>query len=245
MNTLGRLDDATVAAALGVYELDFDLDRKAALWTGLAKVRAALGAADPDPGVPPHVWAAVRNRARGRCELCGHRKTPLQREHVLSRLALRKVLGFTWEAVHAPAVIAAACGRCNVDKGTISLGPDDLQWLWRYHGFSITAADRDLYLFAATVIEAKSWTGLPIRQEVEADLRTLHPAKPALGALMRQRGLHTQADDLDSTIAAVWADELASDDNRELWGRASWQREPYPAPTRDARERCARAWRSA
>lgn len=223
MNTLGCLDDATLAAALGVYELDLELDRKARLWLRLAEARAPLTAADPDNGVAWPTWAAARLRARGLCELCGNKTPVLQREHVLSRLGLRNFLGLRWEAVHSPAVIAAACRDCNVKKGTLSLSPDDLRWLWQYAGFKVSQAERDFYLFAATVIEQKSWVGLPIRQTVEADMARIPGPKLSLGALLRRQGLATAADVLATTIEDIWADELASDDNREMWGTASWQ----------------------
>src|SRR5207237_849797 len=106
---------------------------------------------------------AVYARAAGRCEYCteqvrprGPIRQPTDREldHMVARWPLIQV-GAIWETIHDPANVVQSCARCNGEKLTVSLPPEDLMRMWGTLGIEGTTDGAQLLLFYATLLETR------------------------------------------------------------------------------------------
>lgn len=202
----------------------------------LRKAKARI----PTPRPPTEAILETKARVHHsyRCELCGnpprYRGDRLQVEHMLSKYEAR-ALGLPEVMVHARSNLANACFPCNKRKGTRSLRPDQIKWVWGYHGFGGSQMARHLILCFANVLHEFAWDVLPLQAQIEAEMGRAPGPVPTIGTYVLQdpkmqeiidhfeRG-RAEVRQHQAKSGAYWTGESASDDNREMWGRASWQR---------------------
>lgn len=240
------LDVVEVDAVIACYEDGLESHDRVVFRQGLAMARERLHAGflntDPRP-TPAAMDAAIRRRARNgyRCELCGRdpRDFPgygrgrLEIEHMASRMDLCS-LRVPWDVIHSPSNLANACRSCNRRKGTRSLTPDQIQWMWSHHAFGASDQAEGLLLQCfANILERHAWDRLPLQEKLDPEPAADLSPPATIIAMLRSQGLDPMAvrDRYERASRAVsrrtdelWAGERPSDDNREQWGRASWQR---------------------
>jgi len=183
------LPDELVDAGLLLYEAELESHDRVVFRQGLAWAReeAQRAGEQKDPWVPSDLYWKVKARPKGYCELCGDKVKPGQRlevEHMVSRLS-GKALRIPWSILHAEPNLAAACAPCNKRKGTNSLTPDDIRWMWKYHQFGGPSEEAHVLLFFADLLEKHAWDAIPLRVKVEADLGRKVEPKPTIGAVLR------------------------------------------------------------
>lgn len=232
------LSDELVDAALQLYEADLESHDRVLFRQGLALARdeAERAGERKDPGVAGKLRSDTLTRPRGYCEFCGDKVKPGERlevEHMVSRLS-GQALRVPWSILHASPNLAAVCRPCNKRKGTCSLAPADMRWMWGYHHFGGPSEEAHVLLFFADLLGQHAWEAIPLRVKIEADLgRTVAP-KPTIGAFLREQDGATRHQIMERWSQArgaveamkgrLWENEGPSDDNREMWGRAGWQR---------------------